>query len=88
MNRRESRREALLEQEPVGLSTCRHHWVIDSPSGPVSKGICRLCGEERGFKNFLEGSSWDDFTLEQVSTGGRIPVGIMLGARNEDEEGA
>ena len=31
--------------------TCPHHWVIALPAGPVSKGRCKLCGEERYFHN-------------------------------------
>ena len=30
---------------------CAHHWVIETPSGPRSKGKCQLCGEEREFSN-------------------------------------
>ncbi len=30
---------------------CEHHWVVDPPVGPVSKGTCRSCGEERDFPN-------------------------------------
>ncbi len=36
-------------------SVCQHHWVIDPPSGPASKGTCRSCGEERDFPNYVEG---------------------------------
>ncbi len=36
-------------------SACQHHWVIDSPAGPVSKGECRSCGQERDFPNYIEG---------------------------------
>ncbi len=36
-------------------SGCQHHWVIDPPEGPVSKGACRSCGEEREFPNYVEG---------------------------------
>ena len=62
----------LKEHEVQG--ECRHHWIIDSPAGPVSKGLCRLCGEERLFQNYLEGGGWDDkVTLEQVSSGSRYP---------------
>jgi len=31
--------------------TCAHHWVIETPSGPVSQGTCKVCGEEREFEN-------------------------------------
>ena len=34
---------------------CQHHWVIDPPEGPVSKGACRSCREERDFPNYTEG---------------------------------
>ena len=45
----------LKEHEVQG--ECRHHWIIDSPAGPVSKGLCRLCGEERLFRNYQEGGN-------------------------------
>ena len=37
---------------------CQHHWVIAKPSGPVSRGKCRLCGEEKDFQNFMENAPW------------------------------
>ena len=42
-------------------SGCQHHWVLDSPAGPVSKGACRSCGEERDFPNHIETpyNTWD-----------------------------
>ena len=41
-------------------SACQHHWVIDPPKGPVSKGVCRSCGEERDFPNYQEdGGGWN-----------------------------
>jgi hypothetical protein len=33
---------------------CRHHWVIESPSGPTSQGKCRSCGIIRTFKNAFD----------------------------------
>ena len=66
----------LKEHEVQG--ECRHYWIIDSPAGPASKGICRLCGEERLFQNYLEGGRWEDkVTLEQVSSGGRYPSTLI-----------
>ena len=32
-------------------SKCRHYWRIDSPKGPTSRGVCKLCGEEKDFYN-------------------------------------
>jgi len=37
---------------------CPHHWMIERAAGPTSKGVCRLCGEERDFDNSLEAPSW------------------------------
>jgi hypothetical protein len=39
--------------EPVASTTvtCRHHWVIEMPNGPVSHGQCKVCGTERDFYN-------------------------------------
>ncbi len=48
----------MAERKPLqtpGRSMCQHHWVIDPPEGPVSKGVCRSCGEERDFPSYTEG---------------------------------
>ena len=33
---------------------CAHHWVIESPSGPTSRGLCALCGAENDFPNYVQ----------------------------------
>lgn len=40
----------------IASVNCRHHWIIESARGPTSCGVCKLCGEKRGFYN-----SWEDF---------------------------
>ncbi len=47
--------EMLALEATDERSGCKHHWVIDSPAGPVSKGACRSCGQERDFPNYIEG---------------------------------
>ena len=42
------------------VSTCRHHWVIQPADGPVSNGLCQVCGETREFKNYVESATWGD----------------------------
>lgn len=37
---------------------CVHKWSIDSPSGSLSVGVCRVCGIQREFKNSIEYSNW------------------------------
>ena len=44
-------------QPPMG---CRHHWVIQPATGPVSQGMCQICGQAREFKNYVEASTWGD----------------------------
>ena len=38
---------------------CRHYWVIDSPKGPTSLGVCRFCGAEKEFQNFMPELMWE-----------------------------
>ena len=39
---------------------CCHYWLIDKPNGPVSRGVCKFCHEERLFSNApIERSSRD-----------------------------
>lgn len=50
-------------------SECSHHWVIGYPDGPISSGRCRVCGAEKDFMNYFEGSAWgSDVSLEQLSS--------------------
>jgi hypothetical protein len=40
--------------------------------------VCRLCGEEREFKNYLENPRWEDFALDRPSSSEKY-----LGANKE-----
>ena len=40
------------------VAVCRHHWIIEAPTGPVSRGVCRLCDEVREFNNYIETAPW------------------------------
>ena len=44
----------LSPQNTRGCEICRHHWVIEYPRRPTSKGICKLCGCERKFVNSFD----------------------------------
>ncbi len=37
----------------VVTNDCVHHWIIATAAGPISSGICKLCGESREFSNSL-----------------------------------
>lgn len=45
--------------------TCVHRWVIAPPAGPVSSAVCKLCGEERDFRNVAPDSGWPLTTSEK-----------------------
>jgi hypothetical protein len=36
---------------------CTHHWLIASPSGETSTGVCQICGASREFQNYAQRSS-------------------------------
>jgi len=38
-------------------ATCTHAWVIETPNGPTSEGVCKLCGKEQEFRNSFENTS-------------------------------
>ncbi len=40
-------------QERESREECRHHWIIETADGPVSRGICKLCGAKKEFSNSL-----------------------------------
>jgi len=54
---------AQLQQTSAAESqeapTCRHHWVIDSPQGATSRGVCKICGAEKEFRNSAGDSLWE-----------------------------
>lgn len=53
----ERRPEAHVEVE---TPTCRHHWLIETPRGATSHGRCKICGEEREFRNSANDYMWED----------------------------
>ena len=48
-----ARRLKPAPSEPVDKESCPHHWVIESPAGPVSVGICKRCGARTEFTNYV-----------------------------------
>ena len=80
------RKDTIEQKQVLGpeiqeVQACEHHWVIDRPNGPSSRGLCRNCGEAREFLNYSEGSSWgSDVSLDQLAGGSRVPIRIDVGA--------
>ena len=48
----------LADVEQIAAE-CKHHWMIESPNGPTSLGVCKICGERSEFNNSVQGSGWD-----------------------------
>ena len=48
--------KTVEEIRPPG---CAHRWVIESPNGDTSHGICRVCGAEKDFPNAAEDGLWE-----------------------------
>ena len=48
-------------------AVCCHHWAIQPATGPLSQGVCRICGEVREFKNYVEAATWGDSRLSNRS---------------------
>ena len=80
-------RTAIKEREPevetpavdstVEAPSCRHHWLIESPRGALSAGRCKICGEERQFRNSANDYIWDDDSSRSDSHG----IGSLSGVR-------
>ncbi len=65
---------AVQESDAPSAPQCRHHWVIESPHGAVSKGVCKLCKAEREFPNSAQDYLWENETGPTQSSG-RWPRG-------------
>lgn len=65
-------RNNLKEKKSAVSTTCRHYWHIEAADGPISRGICKICGEEKEFYNSWSASGYmgkdaqDVFSLPNV----------------------
>jgi hypothetical protein len=51
-------RNNLKEKKSAAATACRHYWYIEAADGPISRGICKICGEEKEFYNSWSGSGY------------------------------
>ena len=81
-----SREDAVLtiqDTQPVAAE-CTHHWVIDTPSGPVSHGTCKRCGEIREFRNYVENTPYWEDELDRAAP--KLPVSSPAGPSAATED--
>lgn len=77
----EKRRPAKAVETPTPVAevdadaepTCQHRWRIESPRGPLSLGRCRICNEEREFRNSTE-YVWDNDSGQGYSPWRGVPA--------------
>ena len=75
------------QHEQLEAPICRHHWVIQPATGPISSGVCQLCDETREFKNYVEASTWgDDKTNNRVAARANSDVSRTVSKVSEDED--
>lgn len=58
--------------EATSKGKCCHYWVIETPEGPISRGICKFCGEEKEFDSCGPDSvsRWDRSTSKPANPRG------------------
>jgi hypothetical protein len=56
-----SRKPKAVQQKKKQTSKvgCAHYWIIESPQGPISKGVCKYCGAVSEFSNYMPYPSWE-----------------------------
>ena len=71
---------AVQEVSEVVLA-CQHHWLIQAADGPTSPGVCRVCGETKDFKNYVETATWGDTRL--INRQEPVPASAIMSAKME-----
>ena len=69
---------APVQEVSEGSVVCRHHWLIQAADGPTSDGVCRICGEIREFKNYVETATWGDTRLMPAPTPAPVSQQVIL----------
>ena len=65
--------EETLEEIP-----CKHHWVLESPSGRAVPGICKLCGMSRQFYSAGVDMAWENDGAPMLQTRQRDTVSALV----------
>ncbi len=79
------KQEAVEATVATGEPTCQHRWRIESPRGPMSVGRCKVCNEEREFRNSTE-YVWDNDNGQGYSPWRGIPAAAPKVADDSGEE--
>jgi hypothetical protein len=66
---------ALKDKEAPSTPQCRHHWIIETPHGATSWGVCKVCGAKKEFPNAASDSLYEG------------DIGSAIGSSNGDWAG-
>ncbi len=69
-------KEARKKRKRTDEAYCVHYWVIETPSGPTSTGVCKYCGVEKEFKNYVVYSPWEDELAKSTGQSGKTDAEI------------
>jgi hypothetical protein len=77
--------EEIESTETRTEPTCVHHWIIDSPAGASSMGVCKVCGERREFQNYSGDFIWEGGSTESYGqTSWKSPVTELVRPKGAD----
>ena len=51
--------EQIETTKPVAKGNCVHHWLIETPNGRESTGVCKRCGATKEFANSTDQVMWE-----------------------------
>jgi hypothetical protein len=84
---RETPSPTPTESESSAEGQCVHHWVIDTPAGSTSTGVCRICGEHRVFSNYVSDFIWEGDSADSLQQGSwKKPVTELVNPASEEKE--
>ncbi|HEY48444.1 MAG TPA: hypothetical protein G4O13_00180 [Dehalococcoidia bacterium] len=63
---RKADKAACKKRRRTDEAHCIHYWIIESPDGPTSRGVCKHCGAEKEFRNYVVYSPWEDEIAKSI----------------------
>ena len=71
--------ELELYQETAEETPCQHHWMLESPSGRVLTGFCKMCGASRQFNTAGVDMAWENDGAPILQTKQKDTVSVLVG---------
>jgi len=67
--------------------SCQHHWIIETPHGATSRGLCKRCGARKRFPNAPEDKLWESGAMGRFSSTAGVarPSELRLKEKREED---